>query len=106
MRLGAGPMNVGGLLLSKIMTAAVLGALGRAALHRAPTTFDGDPVLAHGRVVGGIAFVSVVVMPATIGWLWYWQPPRDPIGERNAIGILAFFLGVGLPIGWDWLRFR
>jgi hypothetical protein len=99
-------MNGGEFLLTKVLTAVVLGAMARAALRRAPTTTEGNPVLAHGRVIGGAVFVFVVVVPVVIGYLCYLQPPRDPVGMRNVIAILAIFLGIGLPLGWEWLLFR
>jgi hypothetical protein len=99
-------MDGGSFLLTKVLTAVVLGAMARAALRHAPTTVDGDPVLAHGRVIGGTAFLFAVVMPSVVGYLCYVQPPRDETGVRNVIAILAKFLGIGLPHGWDWLRFR
>jgi len=99
-------MDGGSFLLTKVLTAVVFGAMARAALRRAPKTLDGELVLAHGRVIGGTVFLFAVVVPAVVGYLCYLQPPRDEIGVRNVIAILAIFLGIGLPLGWDWLRFR
>src|SRR5688572_16664917 len=99
-------MDGGSFLFTKVLTAVVFGAMARAALRRAPTTIDGDPVLAHGRVIGGTVFVCVLVVPSIIAYLCHREPPRDETGVRNVIAILAIFLGLGLPLGWDWLRFR